>query len=180
MPALSHAPHRRYAQNWLTALTLTRFDIKDVKVISPVLTSVSSVNHELIIEEHHTATICFLRSEGKIFRDELAALKSGQVYLVNGVVVGVVGVGATPATESIRTLAVRSYCHAVQTVWETAVQLLRLLPRPGRNVKALDRRCLNLSGATIACPHEELLPDGNGSVTLPRLRLSQRHFCTLQ
>lgn len=79
------------------------------------------MNHELIIEEHHIAALFFLGREGEILRDQLAALKRGQVYLVDGIVVGIVGMGAAPATEGIRTLAVGSYCHAVQTVRETAV-----------------------------------------------------------
>lgn len=33
------------------------------------------------------------------------------------------------------------------------------------------------SGTTLACPHKELLPNGNGSVTLPRVWLARRHLC---
>lgn len=61
---------------------LTRIEIENVQLISLLVTGVSSVYHQCVVEVDHTAVRFFLRSVGVVSSYQLRALKRGEVEFV--------------------------------------------------------------------------------------------------
>lgn len=141
-------------------------------IVSPALTRVPSVDHELLVEMQDTAACSSLWHVLGTLRQQLTALERRRVEYVDGVDKG----AARAPAEGIGIFIVSGDGHAPQAVRERALQVLLFffpLYFGRRNVESLNTRGLNLGRfvVDIASPHELFFPNTESSMAVPWLRL---------